>query len=122
MNRIFIAYESPSQSEQEVEYVNDEKHEAEAAVVDGGVGEGAVELSIADEASRVGSGTVGYGLGRDYRGCGGGDDHAPARGVAGDIGGGAYGLFGDVPGACGVFGGVGTERVLGEARRVSGIV
>lgn len=59
MNRILVADESPSQSEQEVEYVNDEKHEAEAAVVDGGVGEGAVELSIADEASRIGSGTVG---------------------------------------------------------------
>ena len=82
-----------------MEDVKDKKGDAEATLVGGSVGNGAVECRIGDsgavEGSRAGNGGV---IGR-YGGCGGGGPGAAAGGNCREVGRGAYGCSGDVPGA-----------------------
>jgi hypothetical protein len=82
-----------------MEDVKDKKGDAEAALVSGSVGNGAVECRIGDGGaagdSGAGNGAV---IGR-HGGCDGGGPGAATGGNRREIGGGAYGCFGDVPGA-----------------------
>jgi hypothetical protein len=78
-----------------MEDVKDKKGDAEAALVGGSVGNSAVECRIGDSGAGAGNGGVIGG----YRGCGGGGPGAAAGGNCREIGRGAYGCFGDVPGS-----------------------
>jgi hypothetical protein len=85
-----------------MEDVKDEKGDAEAALVGGSVGDGAVECRIGDEGAvcvyGCGAGDRAV-IGR-YRGRGGGGPGPAAGGDCREVGGGAYGCLRDVPGAC----------------------
>jgi hypothetical protein len=109
--RSAVADESPLHPEQEVQYVNNEKGDAEAAVVDRRVGEGAVKGRIG-EAGACGRGTGGRVWEVRYRDDGGRGPDAAAGGDCGHVGGGAHGWLGDVPRARGAFRCLRTKRGL----------
>lgn len=94
-----------------MQYVNNEKGDAEAALVDRRVGERAVKYRI-DEAGACRRGTRGRVWEIRYRDDGGRGVDAAAGGDGGQVGGGAHGGFGDVPRARGAFCCVRTERGL----------
>jgi hypothetical protein len=78
-----------------MEDVEDKKGDAEAALVRGSVYDGTVECRIGDSGAGARDRAV---IGR-YGGCGGGGPGSAAGGDCREVGGGAYGCFGDVPGA-----------------------